>query len=417
MSAPEIVLLIGDINLLHHRDLAAEDVVTLITLPHPDGTSEPHNTIMLSFDRIGEVPVETRTIDGKHRLTSRLNGMAVLNGLRLGTAISGMIERLEGSSQPASHTPLFCATRHDDDWHVYSRAHLSADRWCFIRTSATAVQATPDDLNWLPRAITGQALHAGVLNTHQCTVPPGFAGKEVETKFTLPTDAPTWSLAIDAHHQLTTGGIPAMTPRFGQDFEMCDYANYLFHVAAPPEQAGYVSFMSVRPNRFWIKRKHFAVDSLVRSESVSSEIEIREPLDSYVHDVLHLDATLLPPFRRIRYDIMFESLATGNHYCVLFDRCTVYDDPDEMLVQCEIEYMRSRRVLPLTEDLVLDELDELTEWAADFLADHGITAQTHYYSKLSFLRDTVRRRPELAYSSRRDRAWVDRSPSERYSKI
>ncbi len=385
-------MLIGDINLLHRDYLTDHDVVTLITLPNQDPSPEPPNTIMLTFDLPAHLLAETRTLDGNTRLTSKLHATTLMNGLRLGTTINDMIETLAGPGWTAGHTPLFCATHHHDGWHIYSRAHQRPDRWCFIRTTTTALTPAGDDLSWLPDAVTRHAQNAGVLNTHQCTVAAAPAGKEVETKFTLPTDTPIWPLALDIHDRMTAGDIPAMAPRFGQDIEMCDYDNYLFQVTAPTEQRGYVSFMNARPGKYWIKRKQFTADSLICSESVSSEIGIHQPLDTYVRDILHLQGTRLPSFRRIRYDIMFESLATGNHYCLLLDRCTLHDDPDEVLVQCEIEYLRSRRVLPLSETLVLSEFAELTAWTFDFLTDHGILAEASYYSKLSFLLDVVTRR-------------------------
>src|SRR5438876_958130 len=105
--------------------------------------------------------------------------------------------------------------------------------------------------------------------------------------------------------------------------------------------------MEVKPDTYRIKRKKFTTDALIRSETVGGEMRPDMPLHQYVRDVLGLTATPLPAFRRVRYDIMFESLATGNQYCILFDRSVVTDAPHEALVQCELEYMRSRRILPL----------------------------------------------------------------------
>lgn len=392
MSAHDVVMLIGDIDLLLRGSLAGDDVVTMVTLPHPVLTPEPPNTIMLAFDDDDEVNATTRTVDGQHLRTANVSTAAVMNGLRPGPTINHMIEALAGREQAAAHTPVFCATRHADGWHVYSRAHQRRDRWCFIRTSTAPFPPALDDLSWLPQAVAGHTQHAGVLNTHQCTVPPSLVGKELEAKFTLPPGTAIWPLAVAVYEQMIAGGIPEMTPRFGQDIEMCDYDNYLFEVTSPTEQRGYVSFMTARPEKFWVKRKQFVADTLIRSESVSSEIEIRQPLASYVRDILRLVATPLPSFRRVRYDIMFESLTTGNHYCLLFDRSHLHDDPSEVLVQCEIEYMRSRRVLPTTETLVLDEFEKVVAWACDFLVRQGFDAEAHYYSKLSFLRDVTRRR-------------------------
>ena len=399
MRTAAVLMLIGDADLLHQRELtAASDVVTVVTLPGLAPNTEPGN--MLTLADVGDVHVETRTVDGSRRITATAAGSRLLTGLRLGSAISEMTAALAGPGHPARQAPLFCATRHRDGWHVYSRAHQRPGRWCFIRTSATAIPATSDDLCWLGPAIALHAANSGVLNSHHCARPPALVGQEVETKYTLPADTAIWPLAIETHTQMTAGDIPDMVPRFSEDFETREFDNYLFDVAAPADQRGYVSFMSVRPGAYRIKRKRFTADTLIRAETVSGEITPGQPLRTYVRDVLSLDARPMPPFRRIRYDIIFESIATGSHYCILFDRCTLHSAPDEALVQCEIEYLRSRRVLPFGETLILGEFQAVTAWCGDFLASRGISADAGYYSKLSFLRDVIRRRPELAPDTR-----------------
>ncbi|HUZ23176.1 MAG TPA: hypothetical protein VMV07_05365 [Streptosporangiaceae bacterium] len=396
MQSTGVLMLIGDTSLLEQGTVtAANDVVTLVTLPCHPPAREPGNTVMVTFAEARDVHVETRTVDGSRRVTATTDGSRVLTGLQLGATISEMIAALAGPGRPARQAPLFCATRHRDGWHVYSRTHQRPGRWCFIRTSATAIPVTGDDLCWLDEAVALHAAHSGVLSTRHCTVPPALAGKEVEIKYTLPAGTAIWPLAAGTHTRMTAGDIPGMVPRFGVDFEMHDFDNHLFDVTAPASQRGYVSFMSVQPGTCWIKRKRFTTDTLIRPETVSGPIRPDQALDIYVRDVLGLDARPLPPFRRVRYDIMLESISTGNHYCIMFDRCTLHGAPDEILVQCEIEYIRSRRVLPIGETLVLDEFQDLTAWCGELLASHGIITSAGYYSKLSFLRDVIRRHPEL----------------------
>ncbi len=397
MRPARALMLIGDTALLEAgTPPAASDVVTLVSLPRHNPVTEPDNTMMVTFASVGDVRAESRTVDGHHKVTVTTDGSRLLTGLRLGLAISEMIEALAGPSRPERHAPLFCAIPHSGGWHVYSRTHQHSGRWCFIRTSATPIPATGDDLCWLSTAVALHAAHACVLNTRHCTVPPAFAGKEVETKYTLPAGTAIWPLAVGTHTRLTAGDIPGMVPRLGDDFEMHDFDNYLFDVTAPDDQHGYVSFMSAQPGSYWIKRKHFTADALIRAETISGPIQPGQALSTYVRDVLEVDARPLPPFRRIRYDIMLESIPTGNHYCIMFDRCTLHRCPDETLVQCEVEYLRSRRVLPIDETQVLDEFHDLTTWCGHFLTDQGISSSAGYYSKLSFLRDVIRDRPVTA---------------------
>jgi hypothetical protein len=393
MRPARTLMLIGDTALLERgTPPAATDVVTLVSLPRHLPVTEPDNTVMVTVASVGDVRAESRTVDGRHQVTATTDGSRLLTGLRLGAAISEMITALAGPGRPERHAPLFCAVPYPGGWHVYSRTHQQGGRWCFIRTSATPIPATGDDLSWLSTAVTLHAAYSGVLNTRRCTVPAALAGKEVETKYTLPASTAIWPLAAGTHTRLTAGDIPGMVPRLGDDFEMHDFDNYLFDVTSPADQHGYVSFMSTQPGTYWIKRKHFTTDTLIRPETISGPIQPQQPLDAYVREILELDAQPLPPFRRIRYDIMLESIPTGHHYCIIFDRCTLHQYPDETLVQCEIEYLRSRRVLPVDVTHVLDEFHALTEWCGNFLTEQGISSTVSYYSKLSFLRDVIRHR-------------------------
>ncbi|GAA3251061.1 hypothetical protein ACFO1B_43805 [Dactylosporangium siamense] len=390
-------MLIGDNDLLYQRRrVAPQDLVTVVKLPRRL-PGPPANTIMLSTADLADLPVTVRTRDGNRTAHTATDGPSLLPGLQLGAAIAETIADLGGQHRSAFQTPVFCATRHQGGWHVYSRAHQRPGRWCFIRTSTEPITATVDDLCWLDPAVALHADHASVLNSHAYTKPPMFAGKEVETKFTLPHQTPIWPLAVQSHELMTAGAIPNMVPRFGMDFESRDFDNYLFDVKGPETQRGYVSFMAVRPNLYRLKRKRFNTDALVREEDVSSEFNPGQPLDAYVRDVLRLDARQLPTFRRIRHDIMFESVATGGHYSIIFDRSTLHADPDETLVQCEIEYMRTRSVLAPDIDLIMNEFAALTSWCADFLRENGIAANANYYSKLTFLRDVIQRRPKLRW--------------------
>nr|MDT0658724.1 hypothetical protein [Micromonospora sp. DSM 115978] len=393
----DILLLIGDNDLLHRPEITDDkDVVSLVRLASRARADEPANTIMLSFAELGEVTIETRTKDGSRRVTATADGATLLNGLRLGTTVSALIADLSDPGRPANQAPLFCAVQYRDGWHIYSRVHQRVDRWCFIRTSTAAIPAMGDDLGWLDNAVALHARNATILNSHVCTKPPAFAGNEVETKFTLPAQTAIWPLAVLTHERLTAGAIPNMVLRFGEDFESYDFDNFLFDVIGPEKHRGYVSFMTVKPGLYRLKRKRFTADTRIRAEEVSGEFRPDQPLDTYVRDALRLNARALPPFRRIRHDVMLESLATGGHYCILFDRCSLHAAPEETLVQCEIEYLRTRSVLPPEEKLILDELESLAAWCGKLLSEHRILADASYYSKLSYLRDVVHRRPELA---------------------
>lgn len=81
---------------------------------------------------------------------------------------------------------------------------------------------------------------------------------------------------------------------------------------------------------------------------------------------------------------------------MLFDRCSLLAAPEVVLSQCELEYRRSRSVLNQDENEVLNEMKRIDRWLRYHLAARGWAEQHTFYSKRSFLRDTVAARPDLA---------------------
>jgi len=93
----------------------------------------------------------------------------------------------------------------------------------------------------------------------------------------------------------------------------------------------------------------------------------------------------LSPFNRKRYDINLESLDTGNIYSIMFDYCVPFDKRNQLLIQCEIEYLKSRTVGGCRQ--VQEELKTVFEFTKKELTKLKIDHKATFYSKLSFLRD------------------------------
>ena len=201
------------------------------------------------------------------------------------------------------------------------------------------------------------------------------------------------------YERLRAGGLDGYLVEYRDEFQAWDYLNHLFEVAAPEADRGYVSFIPAADGSYLVKRKWYGQDALARRERITKGVSLSGSLERYVAEELRLNARRLPSFRRVRYDVNFESLATGHVYGVFFDRCWLRDRPDVVLSQCELEYLRSRTVLPPDEAAVLVELDEIARWLERFLRAQGLPAERGFYSKLSFLRDTVASHPELAVSA------------------
>ncbi|WP_194823099.1 hypothetical protein [Micromonospora sp. S-DT3-3-22] len=394
LDTGQALLLIADADLLYRpRPLRPDEPITIVTVPTPAQPQTPH-TIIADFKSHHPLSVLTRTHDGSRQHAQQIPAGALLDGLRPGPAATDALY-LIGERYPTRHAPLFCATGHPDGWHTYSRVHLRADAACFLRTSAAPTGDPSDPIGWIPDAVTRHSEHAPQLNSLDCSLTKAHTGKEIETKFTLPSGTPLWPLAVDLHDRVATGALPDMAPRFRDPLEMWDFSNILFEVHGPGPQRGYVSFLHTRPGIYQVKRKNYDADALVRHEHVDIDVTITEPLNRYVRDTLGLSARPMPSFRRMRYDINFESLRTGHHYGIFVDRCALHVDPTETLVQVEVEYLRSRSVLPLDEPAVFTEVENITEWVGGILTEHSLPAQHGYYSKLSFLRDAVEGKPHL----------------------
>ena len=115
------------------------------------------------------------------------------------------------------------------------------------------------------------------------------------------------------------------------------------------------------------------------------------PLDEYVRATFAVEPRALPPFRRARYDVHVESLPSGNVYSLVFDRSTVVGREDAVLHQAEVEYVHSRTLEDPDVGTMLTELEAVAQWVRRLLASERVAFTEGYYSKLSFLRDTLDR--------------------------
>jgi hypothetical protein len=205
-----------------------------------------------------------------------------------------------------------------------------------------------------------------------------------------------WTLALELWRRLENGNLPGYVMEYRRGFEAWDYLNHLFQVTAPEPDRGYVSFIPSTDGANVMKRKWFAVDSFERWETLTYRVQPGDSLDSYVRDELGVVATRLPSFRRVRYDVNFESARTGHVYGIYFDHVSLVDAPKKVLSQCELEYQRSRTAVEPDTGAVLDEIEQIAGWLEGFLREHGLTDQRGFYSKMTFLLDTVAAAPELA---------------------
>lgn len=324
------------------------------------------------------------------------------------------LDGLPGWRGPHSFVPLFLidCVRHEGrgwwaelDVDLFSQVRFTPADALFIRTTAAPLARLGGDDDGLCRAAAARLglapapatapllecirLHGenfNFLNNHQCYYARCFAGREVEYKLDLEPMVDIWGLTVHFYDLIRRGRLAGFRPEYRDEYQAWDYMNHLYEVTAPEEERGYVSFIPCTNGRYLIKRKHYRRDDLVRGERHEKDVAIDGPLDGYA---TRYGAALrgFPPFRRVRYDVNLESLASGHVYGVFFDHCSIEGSSAAPLMQCEVEYLRSRTVVPPDPDLALAELERLDAWTRGVLDGLKVRYRRGFYSKLSYLRD------------------------------
>jgi hypothetical protein len=386
------MLILGRADLLTDSPrLVDDDVLTIARFPCAPAATLPR-TVVLRWDQLGPVDLTSRTVDGQRSAHDRLHGAPLYDALRPTPAVRRLAESVARPHVHVGTAPLIYATMTAADdglaVHPYHRVEAGPDDTCFIRTGDKPLRTTSiDNLTWLQHALDRHTAQAPSLNSHQGSWRKAFPGEELEYKYTLPPNAPIWELATDTLHTVHHGGLPGFTLKYHDEFQTWDFLNHLYEIRQPETERGYVSFIPASSGTGWrMKRKWFTTDAFARREQVT-DLEAIDNLDDYVRDSLRLDAHRLPTFRRIRYDVNVESLATSHYYGIFYDRSQVEATHPVTLCQCEIEYCRSRSTTPPSQAEILAEIDNVADWVQDRLARQGFTTGRTYYSKLSFLRD------------------------------
>jgi hypothetical protein len=226
---------------------------------------------------------------------------------------------------------------------------------------------------------------------HACWYSKQDPEVEVEVKFTLAEPVDTWSLNLKLHRAILAGELAGFVPELNDEFQVWDFENHMLEVLGPGDERGCVTIIPQSDGRLTLKHKIFDADQEARVERMYRNLAA-DGADLAAFAARYLGATLrpLPPYRRKRFDVNLESLATGNVYGIFFDLCRLLDDPSAVLVQCEVEYLRTRRLGPI--EGVRQELEAVCAFTERFLMENGVAFSRGYYSKLSFLRDYVARR-------------------------
>lgn len=223
---------------------------------------------------------------------------------------------------------------------------------------------------------------------HDCWYSKWNPEFEMERKYTFTEPVDTWKLILMLYDQICNRKFPGFIPEFNDEFQVWDYENYMFEVLSPNENKGYIAFIPQSDRLMTVKQKRFHEDSELRKEEIFSHVELTlDQLEQHAKSLCKGEVRALPPYRRKRFDVNLESLETGNVYGIFFDICRSIENRKQVLYQCEVEYLRSRTIGPLT--FVVEEYEKICDLTKDFLLAQNCSFTEGYYSKLSFLRDSV----------------------------
>ncbi|MER5553524.1 hypothetical protein ABT001_17960 [Streptomyces sp. NPDC002793] len=393
-------LILGGLHLLNGTaPLSGADPVVLVELGAPVEQDFPSNTVVLRWDRLGELELAVRTVDGTRRHTAKARGDELFPGMLVGSALREAVTGVTGL--PAGPVvPLFYVTADGDRAHVHSQIRFLAEDACFIRVTPEPVAtADVETLGWLADAVRLHAEGFLFLNNHQRYYRKCFSGQELEYKYTLTPPVDVWTLTVELYQTLLNGGLPGYIMEYRDEYQAWDYLNHLFEVTGPTEaELGYASFIPTTDGKHLLKRKWYAQDTFDRRESHTYGLDLADDggFERHILEELKVEAVRLPSFRRVRYDVNFESVRTGHVYGIFFDHCSLVDAREVTLNQCELEYLRSRVAVEPDPAEVLTEMDEIAVRLEAFLRAHGLDDARGFYSKRTFLKDAVAARPELA---------------------
>lgn len=371
--------------------IADTDPLVLIDVPRGAVTAgafagRPANTMLVNLRHVADTPARPATVATVPDSPVPIAWSALFTRMFPGAELSALLGR-------DSAAPVFLAVTSDGDpgrLHLYGKLRYSDNDVLFVRLTEEPVPAALHGVprRWLREAARLHGARELFLNNHQSYYFRMFPGEELEYKYTF-DNGDIWTSAIRLYNELRDGALAGFIVEYGDEFQTWDSLNYLFEIPGPSDEKGYISFCPLGTGGYAVKRKWFGEDAMRRGEKLFPEPGEIPDFETYITERFGVTGVRLPPFRRVRYDVNFESLATGNVFAILFDQSTVLDSA-AVLRQCELEYVRTRSVLPADEELVLREFDEITEWLEAYLPRIGIKTSRGVYSKLSFLKDTVR---------------------------
>jgi len=386
-------VVLGGVHLLNGtRPWTDDDPVVLVRVA-PLEEDLPSTTVVVRWADLGTCETVVLTADGRHLGKVHSQGTDLFQDGFAGPGLRPLV-----GSAGSALVPLCYLSEHPGGgYHAYAQIRAHAEDACFVRSTEEPVGHGPaEQLHWLRPVLTAHQRYELLVGNHHLYFRNHFKGTELEYKYTLDPAPDIWEAGMEVLRALRAGELAGCRPEYREDFQIWYYDNHLYDVLGPESERGYASFIPSTDGKNILKRKWFAEDSFARREELTHGVDVTpDGFADHLRDQLGLTVRALPPFRRVRYDVQCESLRTGHIYGVFFDHCRLLDAPDVVLSQCEVEYLRSRNLVPHEEGEVVAEMDRIDAWVREFLVERGWTKERSFYSKRSFLRDVVAARPEL----------------------
>lgn len=314
---------------------------------------------------------------------------------------AGLVPAIEhhAAGQPSLASVFLLRPAGPSSWHPYTLMSYTGDDLLYVRLPGPVVHGTPDSADcratWTADLSARHRRCGRQLNNNDSWLRNLLPGLEAEHKFTLSPAADIWNLAVETHQHVRGGALGGWICEHGNDGGLTqgDYLNHLYAITRPADERGYIAFMPAIDDAggYHIRRKRYPHDQVLRSEELNHDSGLTaEPADlaQVIRDRYGLAPAWSATYRRIRYNVMLESLETGHVFSIMYDRCTAEHAAE--LVQAEVEYVRSRTVLASSQTQILAQLTELSAWTRDLLTSNRIEFTEDHLSKLTWLRSQRR---------------------------
>jgi hypothetical protein len=352
------LLVMGPASVRHEPDAIAPAVATLAVAVPAD--RQPRNTIVLDF--------------------------------------SHLADSFPGGYDQA---PLFVLSPAGGGWQPYTLLSFTGTDALFIALDGLPVEGDPGGSRvvseWVADLSARHRAHAARLNNHQRWFVNARPGLEVEQKFTLAGRPDIWLLAARTRDLVGVGAVDGWIPEHGGNggFEQWDFPSHIYEIASPELERGYIAFIPAVDGSWGIRRKWFTADAVIRREQLTGGLDLGPDPDlrAVIRDRYGLAPSWDGCYRRVRYNVLLESLRSGHVFSVMFDRSTDAAGRVPDLHQAEVEYIRSRVISGRPGDDLMDEFGQLCDWTRQLLDGYGVNAEQNNLSKLTWLRQAAQDRP------------------------